>query len=122
MKKRDFLGALAAVAAGGWMASAAAQTQIIVRTAPPAPRTETMPPPRRGMVWVPGFWDWNGRRYVWRSGHWVRARRGQRWREDRWVERNGGWVRERGRWERGDRDGDGVPNRFDSRPNNPNRQ
>jgi hypothetical protein len=41
-----------------------------------------------------------------------------------WVERDGHWVMERGRWDRGgrhDRDGDGVPNRMDEHPNNPNR-
>ena len=117
MKKRDFLGGLLAVSFGGWMG--AAEAQVIVRVAPPPPREERMPHPRRHMVWIPGNWDWNGRRYVWRAGHWVPERRGHRWREDRWVERNGGWVRERGGW---DRDGDGVPNRFDSHPNNPNRQ
>ncbi|HEY0822668.1 MAG TPA: YXWGXW repeat-containing protein [Ramlibacter sp.] len=121
MKKRTFLGALLGAAAAGWLGAAGAQTQIIVQVAPPPLRRERVPPPRRGYVWVPGFWDWNGRRYVWRPGYWVRARRGYRWREHRWVQRDGGWVRERGRWERGDRDGDGVPNRFDSRPNNPNR-
>jgi hypothetical protein len=118
MLKRDFLGGLVALAFGGIAASAAAQTQVIVRVAPPAPRSERVPPPRRGQVWVPGHWDWNGRRYVWKAGYWTRARHGYRWREDRWVQRNGGWARERGGW---DRDGDGVPNRLDARPNNPNR-
>jgi hypothetical protein len=117
MNKRNFLGGLLALSAGGWLASA--QAQVIVRVAPPQPRVERVPPPRRGYVWVSGNWDWNGRRYVWRTGHWERARPGHRWREDRWVERNGGWARERGGW---DRDGDGVPNRMDSHPNNPNRR
>jgi hypothetical protein len=119
MNKRDFLSGIAALAMGSWLG--AAEAQVIVRVAPPPPRSETIPPPRRGMAWAPGYWDWNGRRYVWRTGHWVQARRGQHYREDRWVERNGGWARERGGWRRGDRDGDGVPNRMDSRPGNPNR-
>jgi hypothetical protein len=34
------------------------------------------------------------------------------------MERDGRWVLERRRW---DRDGDGVPNRLDARPDNPNR-
>jgi hypothetical protein len=70
------------------------------------------------MAWVPGYWDWNGRRYVWRTGHCVRARAGYRYRADTWEERNGRWERRRGGWDRG---GDGVPNRLDARPNNPNR-
>jgi hypothetical protein len=117
MNKRNFLGGLLALSAGGWLASA--EAQVIVRVAPPAPRVERMPPPRRGYVWVQGNWDWNGRRYVWHTGRWERARAGHRWREDRWVERNGGWARERGGW---DRDGDGVPNNMDAHPNNPNRR
>jgi hypothetical protein len=119
MHKRAFLGGLVTLSLGAWLLPA--EAQVIVRVAPPAPREERVPSARRGFVWAAGYWDWNGRRYVWRSGHWVRARRGQHYRTDRWVERNGGWVRERGGWGRGDSDGDGVPNRLDARPNNPNR-
>ena len=36
----------------------------------------------------------------------------------KWRERGGRWEYDRGRW---DRDGDGVPNRYDRRPNNPYR-
>jgi hypothetical protein len=116
MIKRNFLQGLLAVSFGGWLS--ASEAQVVIRVAPPPPREERMPPPRRNMVWVAGYWDWNGRRHVWREGHWVKARHGYRYREDKWVERNGGWMRERGGW---DRDGDGVPNRMDSRPNNPNK-
>lgn len=119
MKKRDFLAGLLAVPVAAWVG--AADAQVIVRIAPPEPRVERVPPPRRGFVWVNGYWDWNGRRYVWRHGRWERVRHGYHWREDRWVERNGGWARERGGWSRGDRDGDGIPNRMDAHPNNPNR-
>lgn len=38
-----------------------------------------------------------------------------------WVEREGRWNMNRGGWQRGDPDGDGVPNRQDRAPNNPNR-
>ena len=119
MDKRLFLTGLAGLA-GAWLMPA--QAQVIVQVAPPPPRVERVPAARRGFVWVPGNWDWNGRRYIWRAGHWERTRRGYRYRQDRWVERDGGWVRERGGWARGDNDGDGVPNRFDNRPNNPRRQ
>jgi hypothetical protein len=50
-----------------------------------------------------------------------------------WVQRDGRWVMERGGWNREryvenehhgmrDRDHDGVPDRFDDHPNNPNRR
>lgn len=48
------------------------------------------PPPPPGMIWRPGHWVWNGRRYAWFPGQFVRARRG--WHE--WVP--GGWERRHG--------------------------
>jgi hypothetical protein len=96
-----------------------AQAEIIVSVAPPAPRVERVPTyERRGYVWEQGYWRWNGRRHVWVAGHWERSRRGHVYVAPRWEERDGRWVYHSRRW---DRDGDGVPNRYDSRPNNPNR-
>jgi hypothetical protein len=97
---------------------------VVIREAPPAPRQEAAPSARRGYVWVPGHYEYRRRGYEWVSGHWLRERRGYAYNAPRWVERNGQWVMEQGRWARGgmrDRDGDGVPNRLDARPNNPNR-
>jgi hypothetical protein len=99
--------------------SVPAQAEIIVQVAPPPLRYEVTPEPRRGYVWESGHWRWNGRRHVWVSGHWVRSRPGYVFSEPRWVERDGRWEYQARRW---DRDGDGVPNRLDSRPNNPYRQ
>jgi hypothetical protein len=87
--------------------------------APPAPRYEATPRARRGMAWVPGHWEWRGHRHVWMAGYWVKARPGYHYREPRWVEHGGRWNMQSGGW---DRDGDGVPNRYDSRPNNPYRR
>lgn len=87
--------------------------------APPPPRREAVPQARRGQVWVPGYWDWRGNRHVWVKGHWEKARPGYRYREPRWQQRDGRWEIQRGGW---DRDGDGVPNRYDDRPNNPYRR
>ena len=39
-----------------------ASAVIIVRQAPPPPRAETVPEARRGHLWVPGHWDWRGKR------------------------------------------------------------
>jgi len=132
MMKKTFVAALIAASLGSVALPAAAE--VFIRIAPPPPRVERVPPPRHGFVWVPGHWDWNGRRHVWVHGTWLRERHGYRYVEPAWVERDGRWQMERGRWERHDRDHDGVPdrrdhdrdgdgvdNRHDRRPDNPNR-
>jgi hypothetical protein len=114
----------AAVAATLGSITAPVAAAVYVKVAPPEPRSEVVPAPRRGYTWAPGYWDWRGNRHVWVAGHWVKERRGYAYHEPRWVERDGRWMQERRGWQRANRDndGDGVPNRFDSRPNNPNRQ
>ncbi|MFC5497605.1 hypothetical protein ACFPOE_08680 [Caenimonas terrae] len=109
---------LAAAAAGALVPMAAsADTYTIVRVAPPAPIVETVPAARHGWVWAPGYYDYRDNQYVWVQGHWMRERPGHEWREARWVEMgNGQWRRVGGNWERGpygDRDHDGIPNRYD---------
>ena len=97
-------------------------------TRPRGARHEAVPGARRGYDWVPGYWDWNGRRHVWVSGHWERDRPGYAYQRPEWRRDAKGWYLERGGWRHGervaarrDRDGDGVPNRYDQRPRNPNR-
>ncbi len=112
--------------------------------APPPPRYEAVPRPRRGQVWEQGHWEWRGNRHRWVKGHWVQARSGYQYRQPQWVERDGRWEMQRGRWDSDgdgiadrndrdrdgdgisnrndrDRDGDGVSNRRDSQPDNPRR-
>ena len=95
---------------------------VYFNIAPPAPRFEAVPAQRRGYIWVPGYWNGRGNRHVWQSGHWERSRAGYAYIQPNWIQRDNRWQLERGGWRRGDRDGDGVPNRFDRAPNNPNRQ
>ena len=119
-----------AVAAASSFGVAMAET-IIIREAPPPMREERMPEHHRhGMEWAPGHWAWRHGQYVWMEGHWMRERRGHHWVAERWERRGDRWVMMPGHWERGhemggpglrDRDHDGVPNRFDEFPNNPNR-
>ena len=90
--------------------------------APPERRYEAVPAARRGYVWVPGYWNGRGNRHVWQKGHWERSRAGYAYIQPNWIVRDNRWQLERGGWRRGDRDRDGVPNRFDRAPNNPNRQ
>jgi len=111
-----------------------ASAVVYVRVAPPEPRVEIVPQPRRGYTWAAGHWEWQNRRHVWVAGNWIRERRGYQYIQPAWVEHDGRWRMQRGNWRRGDRDRDGVPdrvdrdrdgdgvsNRQDARPDNPRR-
>jgi len=102
--------------------TASAEVGIFFNTAPPEPRYEAVPEPRRGYTWSGGYWNARGNRHVWQAGHWERNRHGYYRTEPTWTQRDNRWQFERGRWNRGDRDGDGVPNSQDRAPNNPTRQ
>lgn len=73
---------------------------IYATTAPPPLRTERMPPPRRGYVWAPGYWNWAHNRYVWQAGHWERARRGYHYAPPRWTPEGKRWRYYGGGWRR----------------------
>ena len=114
------LAGLVAVMLGvGVSVPAAARTEVFVNIAPPAPRYEVVPAPRVGFVWVPGYWDWRGNRHVWVTGRWVKHRRGYYYEPARWIEHEGRWRYHAPGWRPGDRDGDGVPDRYDRAPDNP---
>ena len=115
---------------GGLLGAAAmplpvmAAVGVYVNMAPPPDRYERIPEQRRGYVWTPGYWDWRGNRHVWVRGVSVREREGYAYQPHRWVERDGRWNLERGRWDRArgrDSDRDGIPDRRDAHPYNPNR-
>jgi hypothetical protein len=95
---------------------------LAVRIAPPAPRHQVVPAPRHGYEWAPGFWNWNGRKFAWTNGHWERARRGHAFHPAKWEQDGDSWRLNRGGWVAGDRDHDGVPNRNDNHPDNPQRR
>jgi hypothetical protein len=146
MKTRKMLYAAIAATTLAGAVPAFAAVELFVNTAPPAPRHEVVPAARHGYVWAPGYYDYRNGHFVWVKGHWEREHRGMYWHPSRWVERDGRWGLERGRWDRErfvqnehrgmgdrdrdgvpnrfdrDRDNDGVPNRFDNHPNNPNRR
>lgn len=114
--------ATAAVALAGIGLHTAAQAQaavsIQIGSAPPPPRYERVPQPRRGYVWSPGHWELRHGRQAWVPGSWLRARPGYAYHAPQWTQHDGRWEYRRGRW---DRDGDGVPDRHDRRPDNPRR-
>jgi hypothetical protein len=116
MFRKSLLAAAAAASLLGF--GSAAYAQVYVQVAPPAMRAEVAPAPRAGSVWVPGHYEWRNNDYVWISGYWVAERPGYAYVEPRWVQRaNGQWYMVGNNWERrgpnGDRDGDGVANRYD---------
>ncbi|WP_296444276.1 YXWGXW repeat-containing protein [Rhodoferax sp. UBA5149] len=125
MKFRKSLLAVLCVASLGVISvpiTASAATGIYFNIEPPPPRQEVVPAPRRGYVWAPGYWDARGQRHVWRAGHWERQRRGYHYIAPTWTQRDNRWELQRGRWNRGDRDGDGVPNAADRAPSDPTRR
>ncbi len=117
--KKLILGSLIAATLVGSSIPAAARTNVdfVVNVGPPALHYEHVPAPRAGLVWVPGYWDWRFERYRWVRGHWTRHRPGYYYEPVRWAGHHGHHYRHGGRWR--DRDGDGVPNRYDRAPYNP---
>jgi hypothetical protein len=102
---------------------------------PPVPVYEYTPAPRHGHVWVPGHWEWQGNGHVWVQGVHLRERPGYYYRQPQWIQHGDRWGYRGGGWGRGDRDrdgipnrydrdrdGDGIPNRWDRAPNNPYRR
>jgi hypothetical protein len=89
--------------AGTLYAATASAAEVFVRVGPP-------PPVRMGIVgvapspnhvWVNGYQEWVGRRYVWHDGYWApRPYPRAIWVEHRWVPRRGGYVFVPGHWAR----------------------
>jgi hypothetical protein len=74
---------------------------VEVNVRPPEPRVVVVPAARRGYVWAPGYWRWNGRTHVWVDGRWLRERHGEHWIPAHWEEGRGGrWHFEAGHWQR----------------------
>jgi hypothetical protein len=66
---------------------------------PPAPRAEPRPQPVPELVWAPGFWQWDGARWIWIAGAWQRPPApGATWLPDRWEIRPRGAVFLPGGW------------------------
>ena len=124
MKTRNLvLASVVAVTFASAALPAAARTSVdfYVNVAPPAPIVEVAPPPRYGYVWAPGYWGWRHNRHYWVAGHWEHARPGYYYAPARWVADGGRYYYRAPAWYRGDRDHDGVPDRFDHHPDNPYR-
>ena len=122
--RRLIVGSLFATLLGAAAFAAAARTSVdfYLNFGPPPVRYEVVPAPRAGFIWIPGYWDWRANRHYWVAGHWLRHRPGYHYETARWVEHGGRWAYYRGGWRGGDRDRDGIPNRYDRAPDNPHRR
>lgn len=94
---------------GRWSAVAAAPNvvyeppsapEVTIEAAPPAPRVEVRPPQPPNGVWIPGYWQWNGKRHLWVGGRWSAPKAGMRWEPDHWVHEGRSWKMVHGRWAR----------------------
>jgi hypothetical protein len=121
--RKSLLVALCVASMGGLLAptTASAAVAVYLNVAPPPPRYEAVPAARHGYVWAPGYWNARNNHHYWQAGHWERARKGYHYNQSTWVEHDNRWQLERGHWNKGDRDGDGVPNKADHAPDNPQR-
>ncbi len=81
-------------------APAFAETEILIRQAPPPMRAEMMPRERPGYVWDRGHWRWAGNHYEWIPGHWQPAMRGGHWIPGHWAQRGPNWRWVEGHWAR----------------------
>jgi hypothetical protein len=121
--RRLLVGAM--LGAGVLSAPLASQAQnIVVQVAPPPPRHEVVPTMRNGYEWAPGYWNWNGRRYVWVAGHTVQARGPDyHWVAPQWNDEGGRYRFQAGRWEHGGHDSrdNGRNNGNDRRSDNDHR-
>jgi|SRR5579862_5173987 len=85
-------------AAGLFVSSAPAE--VVVKLAPPKVVVEKRgPAPGAGYVWIAGYQNWDGNRYVWVPGRWEKPpHEGARWEPHKWVKRKDGWALQEGRW------------------------
>src|SRR5258708_31077775 len=67
-RKAILLGLCMAASAVTVPTIASAGVAIDIDIAPPPLRIETVPPPRGGYVWAPGYWEYQGREHVWIAG------------------------------------------------------
>jgi WXXGXW repeat (2 copies) len=94
------LSACMAVSAASVSPLASAGVNIDVDVAPPPLRVETVPGPRPGYVWAPGYWGYRGHRHEWVPGRYIHERRGRHWVPDRWEPAGPRWHYQPGHWER----------------------
>jgi len=73
-------------------------TITVVGQPPPPPIVEMKRNHTPGQVWLPGYWDWNGRTFIWQAGHFDHERRGQIYVPTTWQSVGNGWAMVPGHW------------------------
>ena len=89
----------ASLLAASWAALSQVNVRIEVGVPPPVAIVETVPPPRPGYVYAPGYWAWNGERHIWVRGRTITERPGYTWVPDRWDSSGGRYRFVQGYWE-----------------------
>lgn len=65
----------------------AGYAEVVIRTPPPLPRVEQMPPPPSpDHFWVAGHWRLTGAGFVWEGGHWEAHRAGMVYVHPHWAQ------------------------------------
>ena len=81
------------------VASTPSNSVVYVRTAPPAVRHDARPPrPVAKAVWIPGHYNWNGRKYTWIGGHWNVKPKSNKWAAGHWKKHGRGYYWVPGHW------------------------
>jgi hypothetical protein len=97
--------------------------RVTVETAPPPPYAEeSMPAPREGYVWAPGYWSYSGTKHVWSKGHFVRAREGYRYVSPHWVQEENRWTLYPEQWVKNEDDKEKTASKDSSMPAIPERR
>jgi hypothetical protein len=102
MKSAVLFSALAIATVTLAAAPSQAGVGIVVGIAPPVAVVEPVPVvPVPGYIWRPGFYRWDGVRYIWVRGRYLAPPyAGAAWVPGRWVVRGGGYVWFGGHWRR----------------------
>ncbi len=99
MKTFGKLLAAASLLAASSATVAGVDVNVVIGVPPPVAVVETVPAPRSGYVYAPGYWAWDGHRHVWVRGRTIVERPGYTWVADRWEPSGGKYRFVPGYWE-----------------------
>ncbi len=73
----------------------------VIDSKPPPPRDEDpSKPPREGLQWIPGCWEFKHGKHKWKSGEWkAKPKKGMVWVNGKWAKRGSGYMYVHGYWD-----------------------